>query len=396
MPALRPRLLALFLLPLLLFSLCPHDTGGFAAPVATWRESTEKTVDHSVLPALSLPRLSAASYILTAPQAGLTLAEQAADEKRPMASTTKIMTALVVLESCSLDAAVTVPREAVGVEGSSMYLYAGETLTVETLLYGLLLSSANDAAVALAFYAAGSIPDFADRMNEKAAALGLSGTHFVNPHGLDDPDHYTTARDLATLAATALANETFARIAATRTHSVPQEGTGVTRYFRNHNRLLRTYDGAVGVKTGYTKKSGRCLVSAVERDGLLLVAVTLNDPADWQDHQTLYDAAFAAYRPLPAPNLPLTLPVVSGRQETVTLAGGTTPFLLIPRNAEVVWRLDAPRFLYAGFGSDTPVGALCCTVDGHEALRLPLYTETGVKKAKKPSLWSRFKRALAR
>lgn len=393
MSAFNPRLLALLLLPLLLVSLCPHGAGGFAAPVAVWRETAEETVKKTDLPPLSLPRLSAASYILTAPQAGLVLAEQAADEKRPMASTTKIMTALVVLESCPLDAVVTVPPEAVGVEGSSMYLYAGETLTVETLLYGLLLSSANDAAAALAIFHSGSLPAFAGRMNEKAAALGLSGTHFVNPHGLDDPEHYTTARDLSTLAAAALENETFARMATTKTHSAPQENTGVTRYFRNHNRLLRTYDGAVGVKTGFTKKSGRCLVSAAERDGLLLVAVTLNDPADWQDHTALYDAAFKTYRPLPAPTLPLTLPVVGGRQDIVTLTGGTAPFLLISKNAEVLWHMDTPRFLYAGFDAGTPVGALLCTVDGNEILRLPLETECGVKKAKKPSLWSRFKRA---
>ena len=391
MHAFAPRLLALFLLPLLLFSLCPRLSDTFAAPV--WREMTEAT-EQPALPPLSLPRLSAAAYILTAPEAGVTLAEQAADEKRPMASTTKIMTALVVLDCCRTDAVVTVPREAVGVEGSSMYLYAGEVLTVETLLLGLLLSSANDAATALAIFTAGSVAAFADRMNEKAAALGLSGTHFVNPHGLDDPDHYTTARDLATLAAAALQNETFARMVATRTCSVPQNGTGVVRYFRNHNRLLRTYEGAVGVKTGYTRKSGRCLVSAVRRGGLLLVAVTLNDPADWQDHAALYDAAFAACTALPAPPSPLSLPVVGGRQSTVTLTHAAVPVWLIPKTAAVEWRVETPRFLYADLEAGTPAGSLVLTVDGHEALRLPLLTETGVKKAKKPSLFARIKAAL--
>ena len=391
-----PRLLALLLLPLLLFSLCLRPAAVFAAPAAVWRELTQQSAEPPAPAPLALPRLSAAAYILTAPGQDAVLAEQAADERLPMASTTKIMTALVVLETCPLDAVVTVPREAVGVEGSSMYLFAGETLTIETLLWGLLLSSANDAATALALYAAGSVAAFAARMNEKAAALGLANTHFVNPHGLDDADHYTTARDLATLAAAALANETFAHMAATRTHSVPQTDTGVVRYFRNHNRLLRTYPGAVGVKTGYTKKSGRCLVSAAVCDGLLLVAVTLNDPADWQDHKTLYDAAFAAYAALPAPTVPLCLPVVGGRQETVTLATvGAMPACLIPKNAEVAWRLEAPRFLYAGFEVGTPAGALVCTVDGREIARLPLTTETGVKKAKKPSLWRRIRRAAA-
>ena len=393
MHAFASRLAALLLLPLLLFSICPRPSDTFAVPV--WREMTE-SAEPPALPPLALPRLSAAAYILTAPEAGVTLAEQAADERRPMASTTKIMTALVVLENCSPDAIVTVPPEAVGIEGSSMYLFAGEVLTVETLLFGLLLSSANDAATALAIFAAGSVAAFADRMNEKAASLGLSGTHFVNPHGLDDPDHYTTARDLAILAAAALRNETFARIAATKAHSVPQNGTGVIRYFRNHNRLLRTCDGAVGVKTGYTKKSGRCLVSAVRREGLLLVAVTLNDPADWQDHATLYDAAFAAYAPLTAPPLPLSLPVVGGRQSTVPLTCGAVPVWLLPRTAAVAWRVETPRFLYAGFKAGTPAGSLSCTVDGEVVLRLPLSTETDVKKAKKPSLFARIKAALTR
>ena len=396
MPASCSRFLALLLLPLLVFSLCPRQAGAFSAPAAVWREMTEPLCERPAPPPLSLPRLSAAAYILTAPEAGVTLAEQAADERRPMASTTKIMTALVVLECCPLDAVVTVPREAVGVEGSSMYLFAGETLTVETLLLGLLLSSANDAAAALALHVSGSMAAFADRMNEKAAALGLSNTHFVNPHGLDHAEHYTTARDLAALAAAALRNETFARMVATRTCNVPQNGTGVTRYFRNHNRLLRTYEGTVGVKTGFTEKSGRCLVSAARRSGLLLVAVTLNDPADWQDHKTLYDAAFAACKPLPAPPLPLSLPVVGGRQDTVSLCCDAPPALLLPREAAVEWRVETPRFLYADFKAGTPAGALSCTVNGREILRLPLTAETGVKKAEKPSLFARIKAALTR
>ena len=196
----------------------------------------------STLPApkTAAPATSAASAALLDVNSGCFLVEVGGDERRPMASTTKIMTALVVLEHCALGETVTVPREAVGVEGSSIYLFEGEEITVGTLLYALLLSSANDAAVALACHTAGSVSTFADMMNERAAALGLADTHFTNPHGLFDEAHYTTAKELALITAAALQNETFAKIVATPRYSAPQNGTDATRLFLNHNRLLRT------------------------------------------------------------------------------------------------------------------------------------------------------------
>ena len=212
-----------------------------------------------------------------------------ASEHALIASTTKIMTGLLITEDCDPDAVVTVPQEAVGIEGSSLYLKAGEQLTVRALLYGLLLHSGNDAAVALALAHSGSVGAFVEAMNGRARELGLRDTHFTNPNGLDAPEHYSTALDLARLTRAALQVPAFAEVVATRQITI--EG----RSFTNHNRLLWSLDGAIGVKTGYTRAAGRTLVSAVERNGRRLIAVTLCAPDDWQDHACLYDEAFAAF-----------------------------------------------------------------------------------------------------
>ncbi|MBQ0124720.1 MAG: D-alanyl-D-alanine carboxypeptidase [Clostridiales bacterium] len=159
----------------------------------------------------------------------------------------------------------------------------------------MMLQSANDAAAAIAYEIAGGISEFAEMMNAKARELGLENTHFSNPHGLDDTDHYTTARDLAALARYALENETFARIVSTKKITIKMHGGDTSRVLVNHNRLLRTYDDIIGVKTGYTKKCGRTLVSAAERDGVRLICVTLDDGDDWRDHRAMLDAGFDKY-----------------------------------------------------------------------------------------------------
>ena len=223
------------------------------------------------------------------PETGTVLYEKNADERLGIASTTKIMTALVVLEHCALDEPVEILPEYTAVEGSSMYLRAGETYTVEELLYGLMLVSGNDAAVALACHTAGSVAAFADRMNDKARALGMTNSAFQNPNGLDADGHYSTARDMAKLTCAAMENETFRTIVSTRSTVV----NGKTLV--NHNRLLRSYDGAVGVKTGYTKTTGRTLVSCAQRGTTQFVCVTLSDPDDWNDHTHLLDWAFENY-----------------------------------------------------------------------------------------------------
>jgi len=212
------------------------------------------------------------------------------DQPMGMASTTKIVTALTVLEHCDdLDTKIRVADEAIGIEGSSIYLQKGEQLTVRELLYGLMLRSGNDAAVALALAVAPSVAEFAEMMNQTAAKYGATHTHFVNPHGLDDPDHYTTARDLATLSAVALRNPTFVEICSAKEKRI--DGVDAPRLLINKNKLLKTLDGCIGVKTGYTKKTGRSFVGAREVDGQKIVCVVLNcGPMFPETAQLLKDA----------------------------------------------------------------------------------------------------------
>ena len=233
--------------------------------------------------------VSAEKAILMDAATGRVLYEKHADEESLIASTTKIMTALVVCEQCNVLDRVRIPAEAVGVEGSSLYLREGEVLTVQELLYGLMLHSGNDAAAALAIYCGGTIEGFAELMNDKARALDLENTHFANPHGLDAPDHHSTARDLAVLAAYAMENPIFAQTVSTKTVRAGE------RSLRNHNKLLWQVDGADGVKTGYTRAAGRILVSSATRDGRRLVAVTINAPDDWNDHASLLNEGFSCY-----------------------------------------------------------------------------------------------------
>ena len=220
---------------------------------------------------------------------GRVLYEKNADSQSLIASTTKIMTALVVCEQCNVLDRMRIPREAVGVEGSSMYLKEGEVLTLQELLYGLMLSSGNDAAVALAIYCGGTVEGFAELMNDKARVLGMKNTHFVNPNGLDAPDHYSTAEDLAKLAVYAMKNPVFYKTVSTKNVKVGD------RYLTNHNKLLWRVEGAEGVKTGFTKAAGRILVSSATRDQRRVVAVTIDDPDDWQDHAHMLEKQFSQY-----------------------------------------------------------------------------------------------------
>lgn len=233
--------------------------------------------------------VSATAAVLMDADMGQVLYEKNGDRQMLIASTTKIMTALVVLEHAAPDDVITVTPDHMA-EGSSMYLRAGETVRVEELLYGLLLCSGNDAALALTECAGGLTP-FVALMNEKAAALGMAHTSFANPNGLDADGHYSTARDMAVLAAAAVENPTFRRICSSRSVTIGQ------RTMENHNRLLRQMEGCVGLKTGYTRAAGRTLVSCTERDGCRLVAVTLQDGNDWADHAALYDYGFQLTAP---------------------------------------------------------------------------------------------------
>ena len=243
-----------------------------------------------MLPAVAeAVEVSATAAVLLDADTGQVLYEKNGDEQMLIASTTKIMTALVVLEQAGLDYTVTVTRDHMA-EGSSMYLKPGETVRVEELLYGLLLCSGNDAALALTACAGGPEP-FVALMNEKAAALGMTRTSFANPNGLDAEGHYSTARDMAVLAAAAMEEPTFRRICSSRSVTIGQ------RTMENHNRLLRQVEGCVGLKTGYTKAAGRTLVSCAERNGCRLIVVTLRDGDDWADHAALYEYGFRLTAP---------------------------------------------------------------------------------------------------
>lgn len=239
--------------------------------------------------------VSAQSAVVLEAQSGQILYELNAEEPRLIASTTKIMTALVVLEQCDLSKTVLITPEMTGAEGSSLYLRAGEELTVEQLLLGLLLRSGNDAAQALAIHAAGSEEAFVALMNEKAASLGLTNTHFSNASGLDAEDHYASAADLARIMAAAMKNEKFASLVGTKSTVIPATSQSATRYLTNHHKLLGQTDFIEGGKTGFTKAAGRTLVTSACQDGMRLICVTLCDPDDWKDHMALLQEGFARF-----------------------------------------------------------------------------------------------------
>ncbi|WP_139203344.1 D-alanyl-D-alanine carboxypeptidase family protein [Thermoflavimicrobium dichotomicum] len=241
------------------------------------------------------PFVSAQSAVLMDVASERVLFGKEAQKPMKVASLTKIMTAILAIEKGKLDELVTISPRAVGIEGSSVYLKQGEKVRLRDLLYGLMLRSGNDAAVAIAEHIGGSVEGFVYLMNEKATYLGLQHTHFMNPHGLDHPDHYSTAYDLAKLTAYALKNPVFQEIVKTKsiTLSSPWE-TGRQTFF-NKNKLLRMYPWADGVKTGFTKQAGRTLVTSATKDGHQLVAVTLNDPNDWYDSIKLFEYGYEHY-----------------------------------------------------------------------------------------------------
>ena len=312
----------------------------------------------------------------------------------PMASTTKIMTALVVLENARLSDTVAIEPNMVGIEGSSIYLRVGEVLTVEDLLYALLLESANDASVALAIHTSGSVEAFADMMNQKACELGLKSTNFTNPHGLDDTNHYTTAHDLAIIASNAMQNEDFARIVSTKKSVIPLSNGEGSRVLVNHNRLLRTYNGAIGIKTGYTKRCGRCLVSSAERNGVRLICVTLNAPNDWNDHKALLDYGFTQYESinLATPGCyTVELCTIGGNKSTFIASNDQALTVTLKKGAHDFYAiLEANRLISAPVHENEAVGTIAF-YDGNTLLgRLPLLAKDTVEKLNyKKSLFER-------
>ena len=322
-----------------------------------------------------VPRVSAASAVLMDADSGRVLYEKDCHTRRLIASTTKLMTALVALESGhDLGETVTVARSWTGAEGSSLYLRPGEEISLETLLYGLLLRSGNDAALAVAGYCGGTVEQFVSQMNRKARELGMTDSSFANPNGLNAEGHYSSAYDMALLGRACLENETLAGMVATRSITLG------TRTFTNHNKLLWRYEGCIGMKTGYTEKAGRTLVSAARRDGVTLICVTLNAPSDWADHAALYDFGFANYSAhlltqagqrigrLPVSGaLTPVCPVETAEDCTAALSGSET--------ARVSYELTETA-LTAPVSAGTRVGEAVCYVNSEEVARVPLITGT--------------------
>lgn len=321
-------------------------------------------------------------------QTGRVLYEKQSDKQSLIASTTKIMTALVVCEQCNVLDRVRIPKEAVGIEGSSMYLQEGEILTVQDLLYGLMLHSGNDAAVALAVYCGGTVEGFAELMNDKAWNLEMKQSHFVNPHGLDSPGHFSTAQDMAVLACYAMENPIFAQTVSTKTVTVGN------RHLRNHNKLLWQVDGADGVKTGFTKAAGRILVSSAARQGRRLVAVTMNAPNDWQDHKALLEDGFSQYeiQPIVSKGDCLgSVEVAGGESGSVVLLAAEDFSYALRKEESPKIILSGSGFVYAPVVQGQEAGFAYVCIGDKPVKKLPLvYGETiEQQKASKPNRWQR-------
>ncbi|MDR1906136.1 MAG: D-alanyl-D-alanine carboxypeptidase [Clostridiales bacterium] len=298
----------------------------------------------------------------------------------PMASTTKIMTAIIAIEKNDITKKVKIPREAVGVEGSSIYLKENEEMTVEDLLYGLMLMSGNDSATALAVLSAGSVEKFAELMNKKANDLGAYNTQFANPHGLHHPNHYTSAYDLALITSYALNNPTFKKIVSSAKYTVKDTGSGVgARYLHNKNKMLSMYNGADGVKTGYTKVSGRCLVSSAKRDGMQVVAVVLNHPDMWNDSIGLLNRSFENFKltKILSADGGVSVPVSDGTKNSVKAA--PRDFYYPLRNGEKATCKIETKKLKAPVKTGEIAGKIEISIDNRLLFEEKLYTIDSVK-----------------
>jgi D-alanyl-D-alanine carboxypeptidase (penicillin-binding protein 5/6) len=331
----------------------------------------------------SAPEVGALAGVLAAGD-GRLLWERDADDERAMASTTKIMTGFVVLERAGLDEVVTVSARAAAVGESEAGLKAGQQLSVRALLDALLVHSANDAAVALAEHVAGSEPAFVDLMNERAASLGLRDTSFKNTHGLDERGHHTSARDLAVLARTAMQNPVFAEIVAAPTIRIPRAGGGTVK-FENTNPLIGSYEGATGVKTGWTDAAGYCLVASAERNGIELTAVVLDarsTGARRDDAESLLDWGFAHCAPLELASADETAALVAvGDYLDVTV-----PAVVADSASAVLFDLDGPVTRHIDVRSAVPapvkagqrLGTVSVTQNGRLVAQVPVVAATSV------------------
>lgn len=332
------------------------------------------------IPAYAAPEnVSAVSAIVIEAQTGTVLWEQNSREKRAMASTTKIMTALLTIEAGDLDREFTVDPLAIMVEGTSMGLREGDRVSRRDLLYGILLPSGNDAANAAAVSVSGSVTAFVKLMNSRARELGLNDTHFATPSGLDAEGHYTTAYDLARLAAYALRDDTFREIVGCTSADVEFGNPPYKRTLYNSNKMLKRYDGAIGVKTGFTDNARRCLVSAAERDGATLVAVTLNAPDDWNDHTKMLDYGFTQVRAYPLETSCAEKVAVAGTGQSVGVYAHKETLALTPeQRTKLTRRVLLPGFVYGSVERGDRLGELLFLIDGEVVGRVPLFADGNV------------------
>lgn len=296
-----------------------------------------------------------------------------------MASTTKIMTALLLCElGGDLSKEIVTTREMVTVEGSSMGLQVGDRVSYHDLLYGMMLSSGNDAANTVALSLGGSVSGFARLMNERAKRMGLENTHFVTPSGLDAEGHYTTAYELALITKEALANEQFAIAAAAKTVRLKYGNPPYNRTLTNHNKLLKMYDDVVGVKTGFTSKSGRCLVSASRKDGKLVIAVTLNDKNDWQDHRNLLDLGLSLIESkiISPKKSDYSVEVTNGEKIEVTIPAAT---ISVTEKTRLSCLIKLPQFIYAPVKQGDKIGSVGYYCNDNLVCELPLTADRDVE-----------------
>ena len=309
----------------------------------------------------SAESLSAESYILYHPLTNEIILQKNIDKQLTMASTTKILTGLIACSQYDMGKILTVKSEMIKVEGTSVGLKAGDKISLLELCYGMMLESGNDAANCIAYAISGSLSEFAKLMNKTALEIGMTNSNFVTPSGLDADGHYTTAYDMAILTSAALQNETFREIVSAKTHKAVYNNGNSYRTYSNHNRLLSSLDGCIGVKTGFTKKSGRCLVSACKRNGVELVAVTLNAPNDWSDHARMYEIGYSNLKTISYNQnlLPEKMHICGGDKAEISIK--TEPFeIFVPNSVDtqITAQIALPQFLYAPVEISDTVGTI--------------------------------------
>jgi D-alanyl-D-alanine carboxypeptidase (penicillin-binding protein 5/6) len=357
---------------------------GFSSECTVMAINNNSQQDHNNERTVPAPATAARAAVVMDVASRRVLYEKNPHIKLPMASTTKIMTAILAIEMGDLDEIVTASSRAVGVEGSSIYLGKGEKLTLEDLLYGLMLRSGNDAAVAIAEHIGGTVENFVRLMNRKAYQIGARNTNFVNPHGLHDDNHYTTAYDLALISAYAMENPIFRTIVSTKYKKIPWEGRSYNRVLKNKNALLWDFEGANGIKTGYTKISRRCLASAAERSGMQLVCIVLDCQPWFEDSMTLLNYGFANFKPytiISEKQILGQVPVVDGFEKQVDVVCRERIVLPVKKEEEKKIKIKShlPHSIKAPVKAGIKAGYVEVTLGEDVNIRKDLYTASYIK-----------------